>query len=160
VPHGNTTHFYPHNFVAFAKAGKNVWINSHLVHKMTRLDFADQAFIGNTSVVAYLDGTGDGDTDAEVVSTITNTLPGLARRFQADGVYVGVAHCGRGYEYMDEEDAESQKYVDCSKLDVSWLPDIKIYGVNGTKGLSLLRGHFGDTRDVQIGKLFSFSCLR
>ena len=149
VANGNTTHFYPHNFIDFAKKGKAVWANNHLVHKMTSSDFEDQAFIGNVSLVAYLDGTGNGDTDSEIVSAIVNSLPGVAQRFQADDVYVGIAHCGHG-----DEDTESQKQVDCSELDVSWLPDIKIYGVNDTQGISLLRGHFGDTRDVQIGKPF------
>jgi len=155
VPNGNTTQFYPQNFIDFAKRGKAVWVNNHLVHKMTWSDFEDQAFIGNTSMVAYLDGTGNGDTDSEVVSTITNSLPGVARRFQADDVYVGVAHCGHGDEYT-----EALKQVDCSKHDVSWLPDIKIYGVNDTKGISLLRGHFGDTRDVQIALESAGNVLR
>lgn len=151
VPTGNTTQFYPHNFINFAQAGKRVWQNNHLVRRMTSVDFADPKFIGNASIVAYVDGTGKGDTDAVIVEAVTNSLPGVAHRFLDDDVYVGIASCGYGDEYdLDEDDAESQKYVDCSKLGVSWLPDVKIYGVNDTEGVSLLRGQFGDIRDVQI----------
>lgn len=140
--------------INFAKAGKRIWQNNHLVHRMAKSDFDDQQFISNTSIVAYLDGTGNGDTDSEVVGAITNSLPDIARRFLKDGVYVGIANCGNGNddESIDEEDAATQKHVDCSKLGVSWLPDIKAYGVNDTVGVSLLRGQFSDSRDVQIGE--------
>ena len=67
-------------------------------------------------------------------------------------MHVGIAHYGCGDEHTKENDTENQRHVDCSKLDVSWLPDIKMYGVNDTVGVSLLRGNFGDMRDVQIGK--------
>mmetsp|Transcript_24679 Transcript_24679/g.53238 ORF Transcript_24679/g.53238 Transcript_24679/m.53238 type:complete len:955 (-) Transcript_24679:48-2912(-) len=151
VPSGNTTQFYPHNFINFATAGKRVWQNNHLVHRMKRKDFLDPRFIGNVSIVAYLDGTGNGETDTEVVDAIANSLPGFSRRFLNDDLYVGIAHCGFGDdEFIDQNDVKSQKYVDCSKLDVSWLPDIKVYGVDDTKGVSLLRGQFSDMRDVQI----------
>ena len=99
VPTGNTTQFYPHNFITFAKAGKRVWQNQHLVHRMTRLDFDDQEFIGNASIVAFLDGTGKGETNAEVVDAITNSLPGVARRFLNDDVFFGIASCGYGDEF-------------------------------------------------------------
>ncbi|KAL7539938.1 hypothetical protein ACHAXR_009753 [Thalassiosira sp. AJA248-18] len=144
VPTGNTTQFYPHNFINFATTGKRIWENTHLVHRMKTTDFADPHFIGNVSVVAYLDGTGNGETD-ETVDAISTSLPGVARRFLKDDVYVGIAHCGYG-----DDDDESQKLVDCSQLDVKWLPDIKVYGVDDNVGVSLLRGHFGDVRDVQI----------
>lgn len=154
VPTGDTTQFYPHNFIEFARAGKRVWKNNHLVHRMAPSDFIDPEFVGNSSIVAYLDGTGKGETNAEIVDAITTSLPGVARRFLADGVYVGIAQCGYGDEYVDEYDAESQKHVDCSKLGVSWLPDIKIFGAGDKEGVSLLRGQFGDIRDVQIGEIF------
>mmetsp|Transcript_17535 Transcript_17535/g.37043 ORF Transcript_17535/g.37043 Transcript_17535/m.37043 type:complete len:969 (-) Transcript_17535:411-3317(-) len=148
VPHGNTTQFYPHNFIDFAIKGKRVWESNHLVRRMTRMDFEEEDFIGNTSIVAYFDGTGSLEGADEVIDSIKNSLPGVARRFLKDDVYVGIAHCGYGDEFMDQVDTQS--HVDCSKLDVAWLPDIKIYGANSTNGVSLLRGKFGDMRDVQI----------
>ena len=96
VPQGNTTQFFPHHFIDFAKAGKKVWENNHLVHKMTEEDFLDSNFIGNVSLVAYLDGTGNMESNAEVVDTIISSLPGVARRFFNDDLYVGVARCGYG----------------------------------------------------------------
>eukprot|EP00986_Skeletonema_menzelii_P019097 scaffold27063_cov200-Skeletonema_menzelii.AAC.1 len=150
VPDGNTTQFLPHNLIEFAKAGRRVWESTHLVRKMRKEDFSSADFISNISIVAFLDGTGLGETNQDVVSTISSSFPGLARRFVNDDVYVGVAHCGFGDEYTDENDSISQRSVDCSKLEVSRLPDIKIYAPNATEGESLLRGQFGDRRDVQI----------
>jgi hypothetical protein len=151
VPDGNMTQFLPQNFIEFAKAGRRVWESYHLVQKMRKGDFSSPDFISNISIVAFLDGTGLGETNEDVVSTISSSLPGLARRFVNDDVYVGIAQCGFGDEYADEnDDAASQRDVDCSKLDVSRLPDIKIYAQNMTHGESLLRGQFGDRRDVQI----------
>jgi len=125
---GNTTQFYPHNFINFAQAGKRVWQNNHLVCRMTSVDFVDSKFIGNASIVAYVDGTGKSNTNAVIVEAVTNSLPGVAHRFLDNDVYIGIASCGYGDEYdLDEDDAESQNYVDCSKLGVSWLPDVKIY---------------------------------
>lgn len=150
VPDGNSTQFFPHHFIDFAKAGRRAWQSSHLVHKMRTEDFSSVDFISNISIVAFLDGTGVGETNAEVVDTITSSFPGVARRFVNDDVYVGIANCGFGDEYDDENDPNRQRNVDCSKLDVSWLPDVKVYGHNETQGESLLRGNFGDRRDVQI----------
>mmetsp|Transcript_5564 Transcript_5564/g.11734 ORF Transcript_5564/g.11734 Transcript_5564/m.11734 type:complete len:954 (-) Transcript_5564:86-2947(-) len=150
VPDGNSAQFLPQNFIDFAKAGRQVWESSHLVHKMRKEDFTSPDFISNISIVAFLDGTGLGETNEDVVSTISSSFPGLARRFVNDDVYVGISQCGFGDEYADENDAASKRYVDCSKLDVSRLPDIKIYAPNMTEGESLLRGQFGDRRDVQI----------
>ena len=149
VPDGNVTAFYPHHFIQFAKAGKRIWNNSHLVKKMIWEDFNDASFAENVTIVAFMDGTGEGDTNQEVVDAISNSLPGLARRFLEDGLQVGVASCGYGDEYKNDDDVSDA--VDCSKLDVSWLPDVKIYRENDTQGVSLLRGQFGDRRDVQIG---------
>eukprot|EP00578_Thalassiosira_sp_NH16_P000892 CAMPEP_0181130828 /NCGR_PEP_ID=MMETSP1071-20121207/30077_1 /TAXON_ID=35127 /ORGANISM="Thalassiosira sp., Strain NH16" /LENGTH=992 /DNA_ID=CAMNT_0023216935 /DNA_START=80 /DNA_END=3059 /DNA_ORIENTATION=- len=165
VPDGNTTQFFPHHFISFARAGKKVWEDTHLVHKMTKDDFMDPRFVGNVSLVAYLDGTGNYEGgNSEVVDAIATSLPGLARRFLKDGVYVGIAKCGYGDEDIfgiDEDDTnESQKDVDCSTLDVSWLPDIKVYGVDDTVGVSLLRGQFGDVRDVQIALESTGNILR
>ncbi len=150
VPDGNTTQFLPHNLIDFAKAGKRVWENTHLIRKMKKDDFLSSEFASNISIVAFLDGTGLGDTNQDVVSTISSSFPNLARRFVNDDVYVGIAQCGFGDEYADENNAASQHNVDCSKLDVSRLPDVKIYASNMTQGESLLRGQFGDRRDVQI----------
>jgi hypothetical protein len=146
VPDGDSRQFYPHNFIAFARAGIRLWQNNHLVHRMTREDFSDTTFIANVSIVAYLNGIGDDDGDSEIVDAIKSSLPGVARRFLNHDLYVGIARCGSG----DEE--ESHKLVDCSKLDVSWLPDIKVYGVDDENGISLVRGKFSDMRDVQIGE--------
>jgi hypothetical protein len=110
---------------------------------MVRSSFNETGFISNSSLVAYFDGTGNGETNMEVVDAINGALPGVAHRFLHDGLYVGVANCG----YGDEDD---EKLIDCSQYNVSWLPDVKIYGVNDTVGTSLLRGQFGDRRDVQI----------
>ena len=151
VPHGNTTEFYPHNIIKFAKAGKRIWNDSHLVKKMKTKDFAEEDFKTSVSIVAYIDGTGLGETNQEVQDTITTALPGLARRFMNANVYVSITSCGWGYG--DDDDL----HVDCSQLDVSWLPDIKIYGANETSGVSLLRNEFGDRRDVQIGAFFCVS---
>jgi len=151
VPDGNTTEFYPHRFIRFAKTGKRIWNDLHLVKKMTTDDFRNSSFAStsNATIVAFLDGTGVGDTNQEVADAISATLPGVARRFAQDGVQVGIANCGYGDEY-EEEDGGNAYNVDCSKLDVSWLPDIKIYGKDDKRGTSLLRGQFGDRRDVQI----------
>ncbi|KAL7519582.1 hypothetical protein ACHAWX_004341, partial [Stephanocyclus meneghinianus] len=143
VPDGNTVEFYPENFIKFAKQGKRVWDYSHLVRKMTRSDFNTTHFTKNISLVAYFDGTGSGETNDEVVDAIKGSLPGVAHRFLHDGLYVGFASCG----YGDEDD---DTRVDCSQRNVSWLPDVKFYGENDTVGISLLRGQFGDRRDVQI----------
>ena len=80
------------------------------------------------------------------MDAIAVSLPGVARRFLNDNLYVGIAYCGSG------DGGESHKYVDCSELDVSWLPDIKVYGVDDANGISLVRGKFSDVRDVQIGE--------
>jgi len=149
VPSGNITQFFPHKFIDFAKAAKSVWQNNHLVHRMTRKDFSSPHFIENVSIVAYLDGTGQGKTNPAVVDAITSSLPGVARRFLIDKYFVGIARCGFGDEENIENNNE-ESHVDCSKLSVSWLPDIKVYSVNDTTGVSLLRGEFSDTRDVQI----------
>ena len=146
VPEGTTTEFYPEAFIKFAKQGKRVWDYSHLVVKMRRESFNDASFVSNSSLIAYFDGTGNGESNQEVVDAINGALPGVAHRFLHDGLYVGSAQCG----YGDEED---ETLIDCSKYHVSWLPDIKIYGQNDTVGTSLLRGQFGDRRDVQIGEL-------
>ena len=146
VPDGDSRQFYPHNFIDFAKAGKRLWQNHHLVHQMTREDFSDPTFRANVSMVAYFDGIGNEDDNSEIVDAIIASLPGVARRFLNDNLYVGIARCGSG----DED--ESRNLVDCSKLDVSWLPDIKVYGVDDEKGISLVRGKFSDMRDVQIGE--------
>ena len=104
---------------------------------MTASNLANPEFVGSASIVAYLDGAGEGKTSAEVVEVVTNSLPWVARRFLADDVYVGVARCRYGNEHADKDNAESQKQVDCSKLGVSWLPDINMYAVNETEGISL-----------------------
>jgi hypothetical protein len=155
VPSGNITQFFPHNMIHFAKAAKMVWQNNRLVHKMTSKDFSTPQFIESVSIVAYLDGTESGEIDnsgkSNVVDAILSSLPGVARRFLDDDFYVGVALCGFGDEEnsgMNDED--SHVHVDCSKLSVSWLPDIKVYANNDAKGVSLLRGEFSDMRDVQI----------
>lgn len=147
VPNGNTLQFFPQNFIDFARSGKRLWQSNHLVRRMTREDFSDPSFIANVSIVAYVDGTGSDDDDSEIVDTIVASLPVVARRFLTDNLNVGIARCGYG------DDGESRKFVDCSKLDVSWLPDIKFYGVDDTNGISLVRGKFSDVRDVQIGKI-------
>jgi curved DNA-binding protein CbpA len=156
VPSGNITQFFPHNMIDFAKAAKMVWQNNRLVHKMTLKDFSTPLFIDSVSIVAYLDGTENGETNddngkSNVVDAILSSLPGVARRFLNDNFYVGVALCGFGdEENIDMNDEDSNAHVDCSKLSVSWLPDIKVYANNDTTGVSLLRGEFSDMRDVQI----------
>ncbi len=159
VPDGNSTEFYPHRFIRFAKTGKRIWNDLHLVKKMTADDFRNASFAStsNATIVAFLDGTGEGDMNQEVADAISTTLPGVARRFEQDGVQFGIANCGYGDEY-EEENGDSKYNVDCSKLDVPWLPAVKIYGKNDTRGTSLLRGQFGDRRDVQIGE-FNFDGL-
>ena len=137
--------FFPEAFIKFAEQGKRVWDYSHLVTKMTKSSFDDIEFINNSSLVAYFDGTSNMETNTDVVDAINVALPGVAHRFLHDGLYVGKALCG----YGDEQD---EKMIDCSQHNVSWLPDIKIYGQNDTVGTSLLRGQFGDRRDVQICK--------
>lgn len=146
VPNGNSTQFFPHNFIEFAVGAKKTWEHNHLVHKMTRKDFLSPEFIDNVSIIAYLDGTGNDQPNTEIVDAILGSLPGVARRFLNDTFYVGIARCGFG----DEEVEDEKNRVDCSVWDVSWLPDIKVYNNNSTEGRSLLRGKFGDMRDVQI----------
>lgn len=148
VPYGSTAEFLPHNFIQFAISGKRIWDDLHLVKKMTSIDFTSQEFIDKFSIVAFIDGTKSSDdpTDNEVHDTVIYALPGLARRFSKANVYLGIASCG------DNQMAADDLNVACSLLDVSWLPDVKLYGLNETKGTSLLRGPFGDRRDVQIGK--------
>lgn len=149
VPFGDTTEFLPHNFIQFAINGKRIWDNLHLVKKMTSSDFTSQEFIDKFAVVAFVDGTksrGDEETDQEVYDTVVYSLPVLARRFSKADFYIGIAYCGGDHESSEPND----RHVDCSELDVSWLPDVKMYGTNETNGMSLLRGSFGDRRDVQI----------
>lgn len=146
VPNGNSTQFFPHNFIEFAIGAKKTWEHNHLVHRMTRQDFSSPEFIDNVSIVAYLDGTGNDQSNMEVVDAIQSSLPGVARRFLNDTFYVGIALCGVGDEEVDDE----KNLVDCSIRDVSFLPDIKVYNKNSTESISLLRGKFSDMRDVQI----------
>ncbi|EJK60575.1 hypothetical protein THAOC_19041 [Thalassiosira oceanica] len=158
---GNTTHYYPHNFIGFARAGRRVWEDGHLVHRMGYDDFDGADFAGNVSVVAFLDGTdgddGDGEeSSSEVVGAVLSSLPGLARRFRSDDVYVGRAWCG----YGDEFESVVPDDVDCSRLGVSRLPDIKLYAAGDAVGSSLLRGSFADARDVQIALESAGNVLR
>lgn len=145
VPTGNTTHLRPQTLIDFALNGKRLWRDMHLVRKMTKDDFADEAFVGNVSVVAFFDATNSNTGDEEVRDAITSSLPTLARRFLKAELHVGIAFCGSSYE-------ENATSLDCSEFGVGWLPDVKLYGRNRTDGISLLRGNFGDRRDVQIGK--------
>ena len=160
---GNTTHYYPHNFIGFARAGRRVWEDGRLVRGMGPDDFESADFLGNFSVVAFLDGTNDEDGDekansanSEVVGAVLSSLPGLARRFRSDDVLVGRAWCGYGDEFEDVVPGD----VDCSRLGVSRLPDIKLYAPGDAVGASLLRGSFGDARDVQIALESAGNVLR
>jgi len=144
VPTGNSTELYPQNLINFALTGRKIWNDSHLVRRMKKEDFYDPAFMTNVSVVAFTDSTDA--TLGEVQDAIAATLPALARRFLDKHLYVGIVSCGSG----DDEDGY---LVDCSEFGVGWLPDMKLFGANRTEGVSLIRGHFGDRRDVQIGKL-------
>ena len=157
VPYGNTTEFYPQNLIDFAQSGKRVWYDSRLVHKMVKEDFASEAFLSNYSIVAYTDGIGNIDVDSEIANTIATSIPSIARRFGKVGLYVGTASCGYGEDDIESlfvEEYDEAESVDCSQLDVGWLPDVKLYGPGDSKGVSLLRGKFGDRRDVQIGKIY------
>lgn len=141
VPTGNSTQLHPGAIIDYAINGKKVWENFHLVKEMVRSDFTDPAFMTNTSVVAFVDKN-DKDTK-EVQDALTTSLPALAGRFKGIDLFVGVAACGSG----DEDD---DHYIDCSALNVSWLPDVKIFGPDQSEGLSLVRDEFMDRRDVQI----------
>jgi len=141
VPAGNSTQLYPGPLIDFAVNGKKVWDNYHLVEEMTKEDFDDPLFLNNTSIVAFIDR--NNDDLKEVQDALTTTLPALAARFKDADVYVGVAACGAGEE-------EDEYNVDCSKLNVSWLPDVKIFAPGKADGLSLVRDDFTDRRDVQV----------
>merc|ERR1719291_1062933 len=98
---------------------------------MTMADFEDPEFVGNVSVVGFLDGTGTADDD-EVSGALLSALPGVASRFRNDDVYVGKALCGFGDERDgDERDGDepgARRRMDCSRLGVSFLPDVRVYG--------------------------------
>ena len=151
----------PHNFIGFARAGRRVWEDGHLVHRMGPGDFSSKDFAGNVSVVAFLDGTdgdgGDGEeSSSEVVGAVLSSLPGLARRFRSDEVYVGRAWCG----YGDEFESVVPEDVDCSSHGVTRLPEIMLYAAGDAVGSSLLRGSFADARDVQIALESAGNVLR
>jgi len=141
VPTGNATQLHTGALINFAINGAKVWENYHLVKEMVRSDFTDPAFMKNTSIVAFID---ENDKDKkEIQDALSNSLPALAGRFKGADLYVGVAACGSGEE-------EDEHFIDCSALNVSWLPDVKIFGPDQSEGLSLVRDEFTDRRDVQI----------
>ncbi len=142
VPTGNATQLHTGALINFAINGAKVWENYHLVKEMVRSDFTDPAFMKNTSIIAFID---ENDKDnKEIQDALSNSLPALAGRFKGADLYVGVASCGTGEE-------EDEHFIDCSALNVSWLPDVKIFGPDQSEGLSLVRDEFTDRRDVQIG---------
>ena len=57
--------------------------------------------------VVDLDGTGAGKTSVKVLKAVANSMPGVARQFLADNVYVCVVRCGYVDEHADEDNAES-----------------------------------------------------
>ena len=44
---------------------------------MTMCDFSDPYFVGNASIVVFLDGTVMGETVNEAVDAITSSFPGV-----------------------------------------------------------------------------------
>mmetsp|Transcript_8286 Transcript_8286/g.9088 ORF Transcript_8286/g.9088 Transcript_8286/m.9088 type:complete len:554 (+) Transcript_8286:1-1662(+) len=138
--HGTSVEVLPRRLINFAQTSYDAWEDSTYIHYMRTEDFDSNEFIASPSIVIYTEAEADAH---EVQDAILAIVPVVAKRLSEANAYVGVAICG-------SEIDDDPRFVDCSKLDVSWLPDVKIYQANQTTGLSLLSDNFVDRRDTQI----------
>jgi len=130
---------WPAKYIHFAMNSKRDWEDSEHVKYVERKDFDDPMFNSTDRILAFID-----DTEVEdVQEAILSVLPNIARRLTDAEIIVGVISCASELE-------DDPRLVDCSTLDVSWLPDIKLFAANATTGISLLSEEFSERRDVQI----------
>jgi len=140
---GSTKHMWPRRFIDFAMNGKRGWDDSSLVEYLTRDDFESPSFHNETRLIFFAnDIEGDGEA-YEVQDAILAAVPHIAHRLQNASIRVSIASCAT-------ESEDDPSLIDCSTKSVSWLPDIKVYGVNETRGHSLISEDFVETRDAQI----------
>jgi len=136
---------WPDRLINFAKLSQKAWEDGALVESFTEESFASPDFSEKFRVVAFLDSTATEEL-REIQDAMVVAIPGVAKRITRAGGRVGIATCATG-----SETEEKAKYVvDCSKLGVAWLPDVKFYGANRTKGDSVLAEQYEERRDIQI----------
>jgi curved DNA-binding protein CbpA len=159
---GTASELFPRPLINFAETAYRAWEDSMFVKSMDEEDFDHSSFSSSPHIVAFFDKSTSIPVRSEVndiQDAIHSALPSIARRSADANITVGMVTCGTNSDVGSMEEEKDNKLVDCSKLDVSWLPDIKLYGKNDTTGISLLSDDFGDRRDVQIGKSMSQSRL-
>ena len=130
---------WPAKFAQFAINSREAWEESVHVLEVTSQDFDDPQFNSTARILAF---TNDREIQ-DVQEAILSALPNIARRMTDANISVGVVSCA-------SELNDDPTLVDCSTLDVNWLPDVKLFAANQTSGLSLLGEEFGDRRDAQI----------
>jgi len=149
---GGVYELWPSNLVNFAETASIDWSNTKLVEQFTRSDFEDEnsTFTSTFRIVAFLDASQNIDPlddKNNALKSIQNALlvalPRLAAQVVQAGGRVGTAICALD----DESDGDA---VDCESIGVAWLPDVKIFGVNQTTGISLLNDEIAEERDIQI----------
>ena len=150
--HGTSVELLPRELINFADTAYRAWEDSMFIKSMEREDFDHPSFSSSPHIVAFFDNSTSTSSDVnDIQDAINAALPSIARRSADANITVGMVHCGSKSD-MGAIEEQNDRLVDCSKLDVSWLPDIKVYGETDTTGLSLLSDDFGDRRDVQIGR--------
>ena len=142
---GTIKHMWPRRLIDFAMKGKRGWDDSFLVEYLTKDDFESPSFHNKTRLIVFTNNIEEDDVAHEVQDAILAAVPHVAHRLQNASIYVSVASCAA-------ESEDDPKLIDCSSLNVSWLPDVKVYGVNQTRGHSLISEDFVETRDAQIGR--------
>ena len=145
---GSTRELWPKRLINFASDAELNWIGSALVERLTEVIMNSSDFVSSARVVAFVD-EGELEDLGGVQGAVVEALPAVARQLVPGGVRVGVAPCAA------IGDAEEDAGVDCSKHGVSFLPDVRIFGVNTTVGLSLIGEKFVERRDAQIGRAYS-----
>jgi len=140
---GTTMHMWPRRLIDFAMKGKQGWDDRSLVEYLTRDDFDRPSFQNQTRIIVYVNDLEDDAIAHEVQDAVLSAVPHVARRLQNTTIHVSIASCATEIE-------DDPSLIDCSTKSVSWLPDVKIYGVNQTEGRSLITEEFIEARDAQI----------
>ena len=72
IPNRNTSAIYPYKLIHFALTVRRTWSNLHLVNCMIKPeDFTSSDFIGNVSVVVFIDGVSN---DTSHTSDVENSI--------------------------------------------------------------------------------------
>jgi len=140
---GTTLNLWPRRFIDFAMKGKKGWDGRSLVKYLTSDDFESPSFHNQTRIIVFVNDIEDDANAHEVQNIVLSAVPHVARRLQNTTIHVSIASCAT-------ETEDDPSLIDCSTKSVSWLPDVKIYGVNQTLGRSLISEEFIEARDAQI----------